>query len=328
MAPVSPPLEHYPFLHTRNPEEAQAVFGGFGLGFDIDPRVGRSLDVQVNGTRLPGMFVGYTQYGSSASLFMGERANYWIKLPLRGHLVATFRGGTVTCDRELAAVLSPTREYRMRVEEDSARLNVVLTRDALVRHLTGLLGGPLDRPLEFQPSLVLTGGFGQTLARFVRLAVDELESSDSLLRNSLAAGDFVEFVMTGLLLSHPHNHMEALLRRCRPIAPRDVKRAVDFIEANIAAPITLAGIAAAAGVPGRTLYHHFRAFLGTTPMHYVRRARLRRVHDELCRAAPETSVSETAESCGFTHLGRFSGEYRKHFGESPSETLRRGLRRR
>jgi AraC-like DNA-binding protein len=26
---------------------------------------------------------------------------------------------------------------------------------------------------------------------------------------------------------------------------------------------------------------------------------------------------------GFAHLGRFAGEYRKAFGESPSETLRR-----
>jgi transcriptional regulator GlxA family with amidase domain len=27
-------------------------------------------------------------------------------------------------------------------------------------------------------------------------------------------------------------------------------------------------------------------------------------------------------SCGFGHMGRFSAEYRRRFGESPSETLK------
>jgi AraC-like DNA-binding protein len=324
----SPLLDRYPFLRTRSPDEAHAVFANYGLRFDIDPRACRRLDVRVNSTPLSGMFLGYTHYGSPASLLMDERANYWIKLPLRGHLDIAFRGGSVTCDRYLGAVLSPTREYRMRSEEGGARLTLVLTKDDLVRHLTTLLDEPLAAPLEFQPSLNLTGGFGQRLARFITLAVLELEGSDSLLRNPLAARDFVEFVMTGLLTSHPHNYTHALQHRCRPIAPSDLKRAVDFIEANLNAPISLVEVAAAAGVPGRTLFHHFHRFLGVTPMHYVRRARLQRVHDRLCRAGSETSVTEAAVSCGFTHLGRFSAEYRKQFGESPSETLRRNCRAR
>ena len=216
----------------------------------------------------------------------------------------------------------------MRSEEGGARLNLILIKDALVRHLTTLLGEPLAAPLEFLPSLTLTAGFGQRLARFITLAVLELEGSDALLQNPLAARDFVEFVMTGLLTSHPHNYTRALQHRCRPIAPSDVKRAIDFVEANLNAPISLVEVTAAAGVPGRTLFHHFHEFLGVTPMHYVRRARLQRVHDRLCRAGSETSVTEAAVSCGFTHLGRFSAEYRKQFGESPSETLRRNCRAR
>jgi len=339
MASISSPLlDQYPFLRTRSPDEAHAVFANYGLRFDIHPRVCRRLDVHVNGTpppgikcdspALPGMVLGYTHYGSPASLLLDERANYWIKLPLRGHLDIAFRGGTVTCDRHLAAVLSPTREYRMRSEEGGARLNLILIKDALVRHLTTLHGEPLTAPLEFLPSLTLTAGFGQRLARFIALAVLELEGSDALLRNPLAARDFVEFVMTGLLTSQPHNYTRALQHRCRPIAPSDVKRAIDFIEANLDAPISLVEVTAAAGVPGRTLFHHFHEFLGVTPMHYVRRARLQRVHDRLCRTGSETSVTEAAVSCGFVHLGRFSAAYRKQFGESPSETLRRNCRAR
>ena len=37
-------------------------------------------------------------------------------------------------------------------------------------------------------------------------------------------------------------------------------------------------------------------------------------------------VTEIATALGFVELGRFSVEYRRAFGESPSETLRRALR--
>jgi transcriptional regulator GlxA family with amidase domain len=58
-------------------------------------------------------------------------------------------------------------------------------------------------------------------------------------------------------------------------------------------------------------------------MRYVRNARFERVRESLLRAEAEESVTEIAVGWGFTHMGRFSVEYRKRFGESPSETLRK-----
>lgn len=40
-------------------------------------------------------------------------------------------------------------------------------------------------------------------------------------------------------------------------------------------------------------------------------------------AAPGETVTSAATECGFFHLGHFSMSYRRHFGELPSETLRR-----
>jgi transcriptional regulator GlxA family with amidase domain len=37
----------------------------------------------------------------------------------------------------------------------------------------------------------------------------------------------------------------------------------------------------------------------------------------------ERSVAEVAIHYGFTHLGRFSMQYRRHFGESPLASLQR-----
>jgi methylphosphotriester-DNA--protein-cysteine methyltransferase len=49
----------------------------------------------------------------------------------------------------------------------------------------------------------------------------------------------------------------------------------------------------------------------------------RQVHEALQHAEPEESVTSIALSPGFAHMGRFAAEYRKTYGEMPSQTLRK-----
>jgi transcriptional regulator GlxA family with amidase domain len=71
---------------------------------------------------------------------------------------------------------------------------------------------------------------------------------------------------------------------------------------------------------------HFRAYLGTTPLGWVRRRRLARARQQLLAAADRESVTGVALANGFTELGRFAGQYRNQFGELPSQTLKSGTR--
>ncbi|TMH17562.1 MAG: helix-turn-helix transcriptional regulator [Betaproteobacteria bacterium] len=147
-----------------------------------------------------------------------------------------------------------------------------------------------------------------------------------MLFNPLMQTQFEQFIIVGLLVSHPHNCTEALRRSSRTPASRDMKRAIDYMQGNLQAPITIADIAGASRLAGRTLFQHFRAFAGTSPMQYVRNARFEKVRESLLRAAPGENVTDIASAWGFAHMGRFAVEYRKHFGESPSETLRGHVR--
>jgi transcriptional regulator GlxA family with amidase domain len=76
-------------------------------------------------------------------------------------------------------------------------------------------------------------------------------------------------------------------------------------------------------VPGRTLIQHFRDFKRTSPVRYLRTARYEKVREALRQADHEESITEIAGRWGFSHMGRFAVEYRKRFGEPPSQTLRR-----
>ena len=78
-----------------------------------------------------------------------------------------------------------------------------------------------------------------------------------------------------------------------------------------------------AGVSVRTLYAGFKDFRQTSPMEYLRTIRLQRAREELQRQDPDSSVTEIAIRWGFTHMGRFSQDYSRMFGERPSETKRR-----
>jgi AraC-like DNA-binding protein len=110
-----------------------------------------------------------------------------------------------------------------------------------------------------------------------------------------------------------------------PLSPsnrRSVRRVDDWIRQHLSQPITLDQLRAAAGVSARTLQEACLAHWGRTPLELVAARRFEAVRSLLGTGAIDT-VTEAAVRCGVSHLGRFSIEYRRLFGESPSDTLAR-----
>jgi AraC-like DNA-binding protein len=322
----APLLERHRIFRNCCVEEARAWLEHKEFHLDeIDPRRAGELDMRINGVYLPGMWLGYFQYNLPVAIRGVGRDDYWVQLPVCGQIEAIGSSSSIVCDTRRAAVLSPTRTdfYLVRSAGCTGRLCLSLTKASLLAQLVALLGETPNRALEFRPELDVTLGHGRSLVRHVLMAIFDLESSGSMLGNPLALNSFAQFIMTALLLSHPHSYSDALGRLDGRIAPRDVRRAIDYIEAHLDQPITVADIVEATGVAGRTLFMHFRDFKGISPMRYLRDARLRKVRQMLLRADPGASVTDIAMSVGFSHMGRFSVEYRRRFGESPSQTLKR-----
>src|SRR4029079_11922676 len=105
--------------------------------------------------------------------------------------------------------------------------------------------------------------------------------------------------------------------------PRGVRRALDAMRAAPSREFDLAELSAIAGTPARTLQRQFRTFLGKSPLDALRDIRFEAARRELLRGSPSAKVAEIAARAGFTHFGRFSTEYRRRFGEKPSQTLER-----
>jgi AraC-like DNA-binding protein len=105
--------------------------------------------------------------------------------------------------------------------------------------------------------------------------------------------------------------------------PADLMRVLAWLKTHLGEPVELETLAAIAGVRPRTLETHFRRFLGTTPLGWVRRERLARAYRELSCGGARLGVTQVALAAGFTQLGRFAELYREAYGELPSQTAQR-----
>ena len=120
----------------------------------------------------------------------------------------------------------------------------------------------------------------------------------------------------------PGNPAEAV--RSRVAHSRVIARFEEFLEAKRDEPVYLAEICVAIGASERTLRSCCHERFGIGPIRYLW---LRRMH--LARSAllagdsARTTVTKIATDHGFWELGRFSTQYRRLFGESPSLSLRR-----
>ncbi|UNZ17378.1 AraC family transcriptional regulator [Streptomyces sp. 891-h] len=155
--------------------------------------------------------------------------------------------------------------------------------------------------------------------------------SHDVLGNPQAAGsplildEAARLLATAVLATFPHDHAE-LSRLPSPgwLAPAALRRAMAYIDANAARPLTLREIATAARTSPRALQHAFARHCETTPTGYLRRVRLEGAHRDLQAADPTSgvTVSAVAARWGFAKAGRFASQYREQFGMSPSRTLR------
>jgi transcriptional regulator GlxA family with amidase domain len=109
-------------------------------------------------------------------------------------------------------------------------------------------------------------------------------------------------------------------KSCRDL----VDRAEALALAELDEPLRMASLCCALAVSERTLRKAFHKIYGLPPYRHLRFLRLSQARGALLAADGQVvTVTEIATGFGFVELGRFSVEYRKVFGESPSTTLQR-----
>lgn len=105
--------------------------------------------------------------------------------------------------------------------------------------------------------------------------------------------------------------------------PRRLSRALGFVEANLARPITVADIAGAAAIGAGHLHGLFRRHLGRAPMAHVAERRLERAMAALREG--DAKVAQVAIDCGYSDQSALTRAMRRRHGVTPA-AYRRGSR--
>jgi AraC family transcriptional regulator, ethanolamine operon transcriptional activator len=102
------------------------------------------------------------------------------------------------------------------------------------------------------------------------------------------------------------------------------RRAREVIRDHPHERLNVPDLVAALNTTERTLERVFDREIGISPKKFLFGQRMYGAHRQLWHStSSETSVADIANAWGFWHMGQFAKDYRRLFGELPSETLNR-----
>jgi len=239
-------------------------------------------------------------------------------------------GGTLTTGREEVSLgpgdvhlVSPSILYDADLHE--CTFAVVQIPWAAASTLAEEQAGLPAADLRFGSMAPVTGAAGALWARTARFACRQLIESGDTEISLLLAQEMTQMVAAVMLRAFPSTTMTVpYLPSPGWAPPAAMHRAAEFMESHADQPVTTDQIAAAAGVPARTLQDAFRRHYGITPTGYLRGIRLECAHQELTGADPASGVTvrAVAQRWGWFRPSAFAWAYRQRFGVPPGRTLR------
>lgn len=318
------PLDGHTLVDTRCPEEARQQIGQLFCPHFLSPRGRQETDFHAvhRSSRQLGYSLNFVSYGCSVEIDPGELSRFFLlQIPLFGS--ASVRCGTETAfvsAGHVASALSPTLPTCMQWSAGCDKLIVLIDREVMQRQCE-VLADRVVGNVEFATAVDIRNPPGRQLVDHVRLMVESIEAGDMLSRNYLARlGESLNLLLLG---SFVHSQRAAIDKKSALPGSNATARAEDWIRANIERAVGVAEIAEAVDVSLRSLQEGVRRHKGTTLKKMIEDVRLELFHAALLDPAGRTSVTDAACAVGFGHLGRAAGAYRKRYGETPAETLRR-----
>lgn len=233
---------------------------------------------------------------------------------------------------ESLIVLQGGRQYEFRTEGCTELLGISMKAAQCADPRTAALPDMLRRALGQtvltleQHAAAMLRQFWTTMSRLLRDDDTWPEGMPLALLSDTALGN----IMLALHLSASEIAPDP--RHAARRQARVVQRAVGFMRAHLDKPFMMSEVCAAAHVSQRTLQYHFERHLGMAPLKYLKIMRLNAARRELRRIARhgatrlQSNIADIAARCGYEHASRFAGDYRRHFGALPSETLRDAAR--
>ena len=133
-------------------------------------------------------------------------------------------------------------------------------------------------------------------------------------------------VTESLAINHEAQIKTPKIRKSHP--PRSLEKngtnhviiqlSIEYIQHNLSNKITMVDLTNVTGYSERSLQLVFKKQFNQTPFEYIEGERLKKAKALIEAYKQSKKIAEIAQDVGLTHLGRFSVNFKKQFGISPS----------
>lgn len=245
----------------------------------------------------------------------------WFGIPVQRGQISQVEG--VPIGDDTIAVRSGETEFQLTTPDNFRFFGVVIKTDLLKRYLEKEHGAECLLKLLSHPVLKidvtaidsLRWWLAHTIYNFANTAqTDTSQTMEHILEETLSRIS----LLLGQQGRQPRETVSSLHAR------RVIQRVREYVMANSDRCLKVHDLCEQMGISRRALQDCFHKTMGCTPKAYLSAFGLNAVRRDLEKLSPEqTTVSDVATSYGFWHLSQFATDYRKFFGELPSQTLKK-----
>ena len=313
------PLDAFPAIRSADVARIEHLLGAtygarrFTLRSDW-----QALDVRANHWQSHALALSFCKYGADVEVEFPEADFFRQQFALRGAADIRIGGARREIGRQSFCVVPPASTLQIAFRPGFEQLVLRVDAAFLNTKFTALTGH--DAGVRFDPAVHCGGPAMARLRRLLNYFISELEREDPLTPIELA--ELEQSVAVSGLCAHPQAHGGAPDATPAAAGHLHLRRVEAYIEAHWNEPLCLEALSSATGVSVRSIFHHFRKWRGKTPMAFLKEVRLRQAR-ALLQGSPHMTVTQVAFACGFGNLGHFAADYRKYWGEQPSQTGQR-----
>jgi AraC-like DNA-binding protein len=316
---ISEPLQSFTVMSTQDAEVARhALLGTFGAtGFELR---GRSSEFRTKAglVRLGDLSLSFCRYDEPVRLTFPEASFVRQQICLDGSSQSGFGNRRIELDAQnWSATIPAGVDVDFQYSSSFRQVILWIESAALDRAATAMFGRSYRLSWEAQPNE------SSVAMQSLRRAIGYLASVVEIAGKGsppVAMTETQDLVLANFLLSHQPQLIDCGTGRALLPSSSQMRVLEEYLIAHWNEPVTIEKLAQLGNVSVRSIFRYFKSSRGCTPLDFLKTLRLENARKMLLDHRTASTVSSVALRCGFNNMGHFAKDYRKLFGELPSQT--------
>ncbi|MDO6443405.1 MULTISPECIES: AraC family transcriptional regulator [unclassified Marinobacter] len=304
-------------LHGAHPEEVSSFVNKHIGHHKLEMLEEQEQKSRLSFREFAGFGLSQISYGNRVRVKSPELESiYHLQVVTKGECVWRQAGEQMRISSGQGLMVNPYEKIDLEYSEDCEKLIIKVPEQALVNARDVSLGRLPDKGIRFNRAPIDLR-LCPPLVKIIEAVFSEFDDAEDEDISAVGA-PYRDIILKKLLKAFPSNWScqdNAVV--CSP----SLEKMIRYIEENVQRNIGIEELSDVSNMSVRSIYNAFSKAYSTTPKCYIKQLKLQNLRADLLRGRCR-NVTQIALDYGFSHLGRFSSDYRKSFGELPSETMR------